>query len=279
MSGLVKNAAEMTDTIDVLIAYAGTNGTTAMVSEAIVEGLESAGATASAVRIDHLAMMPSRLASANILGIGVPVYFLREPSYVSRFIAELPPQGGRKGFIFCCTGMNRVGESLHRLYDAFVDRELTVVGAEWFPTAMSYPPYRSQGLGNCATQPDNEVLAAAHAYGVRLANDSELEPVTLSKAGIATRLKARLLSHESFRRTILPGIRVNTKLCTGYGSCISRCPFEALDRDDEEDTIPTVGDECIQCLLCIDACPRSAIEINSPFKVRLSALIYHLGIH
>lgn len=276
---MAESAARVTTVIDVLIAYTSTSGTTAKVSEAIVEGLESAGANATAIRIDRLAMMPSRIASADVLGIGAPVYFLREPSYVSRFIADLPPLGGRRGFIFCCAGMNRVGESLYRLHDSLVDRELTVVGAEWFPTAMSYPPYRSQGLGNREEKPDDEVLAAARAYGVRLASASELGPVTLPNVGVATRFKARLLAQEGFRRMLLPGIRLNTNLCTGYGSCISRCPFEALDRDEDEDTIPTVGDECIRCLQCIDSCPRAAIEVDSPFKARLGALLYRLGIH
>ena len=220
-----------------------------------------------------------RIVSAEILGIGVPVYFLREPSFVSRFIKELPPLDGRKGFIFCCTGMNRAGESLQRLQKALVDRGLSVVGAECFPTAMNYPPYRSQGLGNSEELPDDAVLGTARAYGVRMARAPELGPVTVPRVGIVTRFKARLLAHEGFRRTFLPGVRVNAELCTGYGSCISRCPLEALDRDDEEDTVPTVGDECIHCLLCIDTCPKAAIEIDSKLKVKLCALLYRIGIH
>ena len=67
-------------------------------------------------------------------------------------------------------------------------------------------------------------------------------------------------------------------LCTGYGSCISRCPFNGLDRKDGEDR-PFVTDDCIQCLQCIDFCPRSAIVIDSPVKEWLSALSYRVRIH
>lgn len=269
---------EHKEPLEVLIAYGSVRGTTAKIGEAIAEGMNCAGASASALGLDLLAMMPNRVAQADLLGIGSPVYFLREAAYVADFIAGLPPLDGKKVFVYCASGMNRTGETLQRLQALLTDRGAVVVGARYFASAMSYPPYRKRGFGNPEGMPDETGLNAARRYGEELARAPELTPVAPRAVSLGTRLKARLLANGSFRRLFFPAIEVKHDVCTGYGSCISRCPFQGLEREGEED-IPYVTDACIQCLQCIDFCPKGAITADAPFKEFLSALSYRLGLH
>ncbi len=93
-----------------------------------------------------------------------------------------------------------------------------------------------------------------------------------------TRLKARMLADMRFRGLIFPGVRLNVAKCTGYGSCLSRCLVNGLERN-EGDSVPYLTDACVHCLECISWCPRAAIEVDSRLKEWTSTVSYRLGIH
>ncbi|MFQ5575271.1 MAG: RnfABCDGE type electron transport complex subunit B, partial [Terriglobia bacterium] len=49
--------------------------------------------------------------------------------------------------------------------------------------------------------------------------------------------------------------------CLGYGDCSASCPFDALDMDDNG--LPRVNmEKCTGCAVCVDACPRTLIEMH-----------------
>jgi ferredoxin len=249
-----------------------------MIGDSIANGMKEAGASAAAVRLEFLTMTPDRIAKADMLGIGSPVYFLREASYIADFISKLPRLDGKKAFVYCTSGMDRVGETLHRLQALLAERGAIVVGAQYFSTAMSYPPYRKRGLGNPEKMPDQTVLTAARNFGERMARARDLDPIPLPTVSLGTKLKAGVIGNRSFRNLAFPAIQVNHDTCTGYGSCISRCPFHGLEREDDAE-IPFVTDACIQCLQCVDFCPKAAIASNNPVREWISTLSYRLGLH
>ena len=263
--------------MDAVIVYGSSRGSTEKVGEAIAEGMEAAGASAAALGFDLLSMAPGRIDKADVIGIGSPTYFLREPEYITSYVSQLPSLAGKSVFVFSTCGMDRVGETLHRLQRLAEERGGTVVGAEWFRSAMSYYPHRKRGLGNPEHLPDEGVLDAARAFGKRMV-DPDLTPITLEPPSGSTRFKAGLLANRRFRRAVFPRVRLVRTACTGYGSCISRCPFQALEREDEE-AIPDLTDRCIQCLECIDSCPRAAIVADSALREWISTLSYRLGLH
>ena len=264
--------------LNALVAYGTARGSTGWIGEAIAEGLESTGMEASAVKFDLVDMMPGRVESADIFGLGAPVYFLREPAYVADFVAELPSLEGKKAFVFCTCGMDRVGETLARLRDLLVGRGAEVVGAEYFQSSMSYLPYRRRGLGNAPDLPDRAQFDAARAFGSAMARALELEGIAVERVSRATRWKAQLLASRRFRSVVFPAVYLDTSKCTGYGSCISRCAFLGLDRGEDEE-IPSITDRCIQCLECVDTCPREALVVPPSTREWLSTLSYRLGIH
>lgn len=262
-----------------LVVYGSSSGTTQQIAEAIVEGLERGGAEAAAIRVERLALAPGRLAKADLVGIGSPTYFLREPRYMSEFLAEMPSLADKHGFVFCTAGMDRPGETLERLHAGLAARGADVVGARWFRSTMSYLPHRRRGLGNPPGLPDEEQLARARAFGERLAEAPRLGAVEPAPVSRATRVKARLVHHPWVRRHLFPSPVLNVPPCTGYGQCLSRCLFEGLARVDDGEIPRFEATRCIQCLECVSSCPRGAITLDSRRKERLSTLSYRLGIH
>ena len=259
-----------------LIAYGTGRGTTTQVAEAIADGLKGVGVDVAVVRIQYVA--PARLAAADTVGIGCPVHFYREARYMTDFLVTLPRLDGKRAFVFCTCGMDRVGETLRRLHGALAERGAVVIGAESFRSAMSYFPLRRRGLGNGDFLPDDSVLAAARRFGELMGRPQSPGPITAPAVSQLTNLKARLLANRRFRKLYFPGIQLNLEKCTGYGSCLSRCLVNGLDRR-EGDTVPYVADSCMQCLECIAWCPRGAIEADSRFKEWRATLSYRLGLH
>jgi ferredoxin len=262
-----------------LIVYGSSRGTTQKVAEAIVEGLAQEGADASAIRVDRLALAPGRVAKADVLGVGSPTYFLRPPGYMAEFLNELPSLAGKRAFVFCTAGMDRPGETLERLHAGLVARGAIVVGARWFRSSMSYWPHLKRGLGNPAGLPDEEQLAGARAWGEHLASAPLLSEVAPAPVSRATHWKARLIGNPKVRRIFFPGVELHVPPCTGYGQCLSRCPFEGIVRIDDAEIPVFDSSECIQCLECVSWCPRGAITPDSRVKEWISTLSYRLGVH
>lgn len=52
---------------------------------------------------------------------------------------------------------------------------------------------------------------------------------------------------------------VDKDKCVDCGACVSLCPTEALNMD-ENFQLEFMEEKCIGCNLCIDSCPRFAIE-------------------
>lgn len=61
-------------------------------------------------------------------------------------------------------------------------------------------------------------------------------------------------------RTVLGTIRVNQDACTGCGSCIGACPFEALKLD--HSSRPLVCDLCEGEPACVKRCPTDALTFT-----------------
>lgn len=259
-----------------VVVYGTGTGTTGRVADAIAEGIELAGPEVASLKFEFVP--PSRLAKAELIGLGTPVHFYREAAYITRYVSELPDLSGKRVFVFCTCGMDRPGETLARLHAALVGRGATVVGAESFRSAMSYFPHKLRGLGNPQTLPDESVLDGAREFGRRMARSADAPPIEAPSVSTVTRLKARLVGNPRFRHMVFPGPRLDLPKCTGYGSCLSRCQVNGLDRGEDE-IAPYFTDSCVRCLECIAWCPRAAIVMDSPLKERLSTLSYRLGLH
>jgi flavodoxin/NAD-dependent dihydropyrimidine dehydrogenase PreA subunit len=277
-SGKKKRAAPEEKRLKGLVIYGSSSGTTGRIAEAIAEGMKKAGVDASTIRVDRVAMAPERVEGVDIIGVGSPTYFLREPTYMAGYIDFLPDLTGTKGFVFSTCGMNRVGETLERLGQCLASRGAVIIGAKWFRTAMSYIPYRRRGIGNPEHLPDDGQIAAAEQFGKEMVGKRNGEVVALEPVSGTTRLKARLLANRRLRQLYFPRVRLVLPACTGYGSCLSRCLYGGLDRE-EGQQIPFYVDTCEQCMECISWCPRDAIVSNSRLKEWFTVLSYHLKLH
>ncbi len=52
---------------------------------------------------------------------------------------------------------------------------------------------------------------------------------------------------------------VNQELCDGDAECVSVCPMEIIDLDDEGKAYITDPESCDDCCSCVEVCPTGAI--------------------
>lgn len=68
---------------------------------------------------------------------------------------------------------------------------------------------------------------------------------------------------------------VDASHCTGCGSCLERCHFDALQ--DRDGTTVVVPESCVGCGLCVQACPAEAITLrHTPARYRARHVHRHL---
>lgn len=60
-------------------------------------------------------------------------------------------------------------------------------------------------------------------------------------------------------KDILSVVEVDQKKCVSCGACTAVCAVEALEMD-ENWTLVHHDDKCLECMLCVKACPMRAIH-------------------
>ena len=54
-------------------------------------------------------------------------------------------------------------------------------------------------------------------------------------------------------------IEIDYEKCKGHGNCVTECPAEVFDLEDDKATCPGI-DDCIECCACVEACPEGALN-------------------
>jgi len=68
---------------------------------------------------------------------------------------------------------------------------------------------------------------------------------------------------------------IDKGLCTGCGSCVDECPFEALELHDDT---AQVNDKCTLCGACVDVCPEEAITLEEVERKEDDRAASHRGV-
>ncbi len=68
---------------------------------------------------------------------------------------------------------------------------------------------------------------------------------------------------------------IDKELCTGCGSCVDECPFEALELKDDK---AQVNDKCTLCGACVDVCPEEAITLEEVERAQDERAATHRGV-
>jgi len=252
-----------------LIVYFSQTGATRQVAEAVSAGLRGQGLQCKTVEL--LKADAGQAGRLDILGIGTPVFYYKEPAIVKRFIEQLPKVKGKPAFTFITHGGNPVN-TLRRMQKLLARRGYTVVNSFSCSGFDSYPMYlksfREWGRPNAAD------LQAARDFGERLAVECrwlrDEKRFALPKykfVGGKYLLLSQVLKGGMMKRTF-PAHTVDEQVCTRCGTCARSCPTGAISLE----PYPRVSEACLWCYLCERICPVQAFtndwtELRKKMKV------------
>lgn len=84
------------------IIYFSQTGNTEKVARAIASGLDEAGLPSQLARLEEASKVD--LGQFELIGLGTPVFYYKEPFNVKDFIKGLPSLKGKSAFLFITTG-------------------------------------------------------------------------------------------------------------------------------------------------------------------------------
>jgi flavodoxin/ferredoxin len=203
------------------------------------------------------------LKNYDLVGLGCPVFYYKEPFHVRQFIEDLPELSGRQWFVFCSHG-SVMGMTLISMTRRLQEKGILVIGSHhtYADATLPFYPYPTVTTGH----PDDQDLEAALACGKHIATCS-LAVSKGDRTGVAAPSpvtedwvtgEAEMLSEEFLGR-LMPKLSINTEKCTSCGACMAECPVEGIDIYAEP---PVIQMPCIYCWGCVNLCPVCAIEAD-----------------
>jgi ferredoxin/flavodoxin len=251
------------------LVYFSQTGNTRKVAEAMQEVLAAAGSCAL-YRLEEAD--PAVLWRYDLIGLGCPAFYFREPLNVRRFLLDIPGQsrpGWPKPFFVFVTHGGTPGDVFSRIARLAAGRGLDAIGFFGCLGVDTFPPYADRRPLIAQGHPDASDLDRAKRFAASMVERVLDRPG--SAAAIKVRIPGNLLTRfisglfngralrlmERF--WILPHKKVDPELCVKCGLCVQSCPQGVI----RIDGIPVISEAgCIYCYHCHRICPQQAILCN-----------------
>jgi len=199
--------------------------------------------------------------------MGTPVYVMRPPFNVSRYLDGLPELNGLPFFVLLqSAGLEAdAGNTVRETLTHKGGREVGFLkgkGADylyaWIRRGILFSPEHPTPEGLQAAQ------AFAEAVAERVAGAPYQPPPPDPKAPALFRFARASTNAWVTRNVVSRGFRVHADVCTAGGTCIDVCPTGNIQADTHGR--PVWGHDCIGCAYCDLRCPVEAIR--SPLRWR-----------
>ena len=126
-----------------LIICFSQTGNTQKVAEEIRDGIIETTGSCNILSLSEVNQ--KSFSDYDLVGLGCPVFYYREPINVRRFIEGLPELKGKQWFIFCSHG-SVMGLTLHSMKKGLEKKGITVIGSHHTYADGFLPFQHTQGL-------------------------------------------------------------------------------------------------------------------------------------
>lgn len=244
-----------------LLIYFSQTGNTRTIAESIRRGILDVTNHCDIRTIDNIEA--KSLFGYDLIGIGSPVFFYKEPFNVRDFIEALPEQDGRHWFIFCTHG-NIVGNFFPSMIQLLEEKGATVIACHNSYANITVPFYPRPSY--TSGHPDAYDLEQAQAFGKNIAMlSSEIRnqgnlPISLTYPVSSEEWleEGKRLTREVLKE-MLPKHHFNAETCIQCYECEDHCPVQGIDIKIDP---PRLQEPCIYCWRCINICPTLSITAD-----------------
>lgn len=247
--------------MEAVIFYFSGTGNTCWCADRIAAGLTQHGIPARTVSIEQidLADMESEIGSAEVIGLGWPVYGSDLPEPMKQFIdSALPACRDRKLFTFC-SQMMFSGNGARVYEHELAARGWSIGWSAHFnmPNNICVTAFRVPYLSDPAklTRRLKQTGKTIERFVRAIANGKRYDR---GRGPIARMLGAMQRNpYRKWYRSLKDDVSVDPDICTLCGRCVRNCPSGNLVL--ENGHISTRG-TCVLCVRCYNFCPVQAIR-------------------
>jgi flavodoxin/NAD-dependent dihydropyrimidine dehydrogenase PreA subunit len=245
--------------LNVLIIFFSQTGGTEKIAKKIRQGIVKAGNTCEIIKMKGA--NSNDLSKYDLIGIGAPTFFFREPVNVRTFIQNMYHVDGRQAFLFCTHG-SIIGNTFYHMSDELTKKGYVVIGSFDSYSASSLQFYPK--IMHTINHPDDIEIKEAIDFGENICDIS----VRIEKGDVSLIPKFELIEDTwwardskmltlDLLRQIYPKFKIDVDKCTLCLTCQENCPTDAINVESEPPEIQNEG--CIYCCYCEKSCPESAI--------------------
>lgn len=274
-----------------IVIYYSATGNTAKVAKAIHRGMRDLMEECDIVPLKKA--NPRDMTKYNVIGIGAPIWYFREPANVRLFIYNMPGMKGKLCFPFCSHGSSPTG-FMFSIASALKRKGLTIIGYnDWYGSVYQVlhmpKPYLTDG------HPDEIDLKEAENFGREMAERARR--IAAGETNLIPKLPKGPKADPLWRPQGLEGPRspsakqgesgqmpppspqpqrkINMEKCTypGCTLCVDNCLVNSIDFSKNP---PVFKRNCINCSLCNKLCPEAAIEVDKETLQSLTQKIIHM---
>ncbi len=245
-----------------LIIYFSQTGGTEKIAKQIQKGILKSGNECEMVRIKDA--KNKKLVDFDLIGLGCPTFYYREPLSVKLFIQNIDNANGKHCFIFCTHG-SVIGNTFYYMNEELNKKGYLVIGAfdSYSESSIQFYPQPM----HTAKHPDDIELREAEEFGQKICNTSlriqkgekKLIPNFEEIENTWWARDSKLATPEALR-SMTPKFIINIEKCTKCLTCQDNCPGDAIDVEADPPEIQKEG--CIFCWFCEKLCPEEAIEAD-----------------
>ncbi|MFX0080624.1 MAG: EFR1 family ferrodoxin [Candidatus Hodarchaeota archaeon] len=248
--------------MNVLLIYFSQTGGTEKIAFKIQEGILNSDNNCDIIEMKKAENI--NLNKYDLIGIGTPTFYYREPINVKNFIQKMQKGDDMNCFIFCTHG-SVIGNTFYYMKEELSKNEYLVIGNFDSYSASSLQFYPE--IMHTIKHPDETELQEALDFGRSICNVSlrvkngeiDLIPKFNLIEDTWWAKQSKTLTLDILRR-IFPKFEINEDICTKCLTCQENCPTNAID---VEANPPEIQKEtCIFCGYCQKACPEEAIETD-----------------
>lgn len=203
------------------------------------------------------------LDSYDLIGLGCPVFYYKEPFNVRDFMESLPPQNKKHWFVFCTHGAV-MGQTLVSMTECLETRDAFVIGSHHTYADITVPFYPKHSY--TSGHPDEQDCDEAMAFGQAIIQCSKAvsngDASNVTRPLPALEQWARDEAVTLTRETLaigMPRLTINMDTCARCGECRDACPVDGIDIESDPFRIQ---EPCIYCLHCASICPTCSIEAD-----------------
>lgn len=246
-----------------VVYYYSATGNTKKIAKAIGEGINK---VFECMVVSIKKATPTEAMDFDLIGIGAPIWYFREPANVKRFIYQMPNLKGKLGFVFCTHGAMPFG-IFFSMCPLLQKRGLTLIGwKDWYGSVEqvlhAVKPYFTDG------HPDEIDLEEARKFGQEIAEKAKR--IFGGEKGLIPSIPKGKKAPPPFKpypiKEPFPGAKperyVDLSSCKypECKMCIEICPAKAIKLENGKIVFKK---NCFNCSLCDRTCPHGAIKLDA----------------